>query len=210
MRTPLWKHCYGNLGSLSGVDFSDIITERFGSVCVWLSVYLIRHEYLCENVYTCLRETLGVSDVLHSSSVLTPGQTAGLTSASPLYFPHAFSLFPFLSVSFCVQLIVHFCASLFMFVRQCTCCLTIKAVDLKPGLGYVWRNMVLACVSVCVCQTGNVNHVSSSVEHSSTLSPTSLTLTLRLMCFYYGNSRGVTPRSWTKYSLRVHWCGDDM
>lgn len=35
-------------------------------------------EYLDENVRSCVRETLAVSDVLHSSSVLTPCQTAVL------------------------------------------------------------------------------------------------------------------------------------
>lgn len=93
----------------------------------------MRWSFVCV-VSTCLRMcthvTLDVTDVLHSSSVLTSVQTAGLirahthtltktvhplTSTSPVYVS---SELPFLSVCF-VYSSVHFCVSVFNFVNQC-------------------------------------------------------------------------------------------
>lgn len=51
-------------------------------------VFVTCREYLSENVCSCVKETLTVSDVLHSSSVLTPRQTAVFIwthSSSPLF-----------------------------------------------------------------------------------------------------------------------------
>ena len=47
-------------------------------------------------------------------------------------------------------LIVHLCASVLVFVYRCTCCLAIKAADLKPRLGYVTWSGTRMCVCLCV------------------------------------------------------------
>lgn len=64
---------------------------------LWLAVFVTCREYLCENVYSCVKETLSVPDVLHSSSALTPCQTAGLIWTHTSSFSRVASLFSLLS-----------------------------------------------------------------------------------------------------------------
>lgn len=109
---------------------------------LWLGVFVTCREYLCENVYSCVKETLSVPDVLHSSSALTPCQTAGLIWTHTSSFSHVASLFPSYlhsptPVSFGGGLgglfIVHLWAFLFTFTLPCKFCLGLEYVSYKSG-----------------------------------------------------------------------------
>lgn len=126
-------------------------------------------EYLCGNVYTCVRETsVRVPDVLRSSSVLKRGQTAGLIWTHTVDISTSCLSFSHLILTLCLDFSQFLCilrASAFMFSST-------KAVHLQsgPGICLTWFG-AFECVSVCVCQTGNMNHVNSMLNIPVLLSP---------------------------------------
>lgn len=177
--------CYGSLGSLSGVC-SQISFLRGLEACACLTPCVYNMLWVCvwECVHMFEKETLGVSDVLHSPSVLTSGQTAGLilTHTHTQTHRHTHGLSTLSQVLLCVlsytfsplpshlpfvlfplfRVIVHLYVSvfMFMFMHNCTCCLTVLTLNQNWD---IWCNTVHSCVCLSVLQTGNVNHV--YVEH---------------------------------------------
>lgn len=114
-----------------------------------LGVFVTRRDYLSENVCSCVRETLSVSVVLHSSSVLTPRQTAVLiwTHSSSTLFYMLLLFYHFAFVCGCLNVLN---TQPYLLWTQTSCVVTVLFVVFVVFFSF---NVLAVNQSVKLCQT---------------------------------------------------------
>ncbi len=205
METLLWKSGLPQWCRFLRFPHWEVWDRVCMTECVYDTscVFVWECVHLCERDFGCLRCS---SQFISVDTWPNSWTHKCYSSVFSLRFFLSFRpIFPSCLFPFCVQLIVQFCASVFMFVRQCTCCLTIKAVDLKPGLGYVTWHGTCMCVCVCVCLPDRkCEPCEQWCRAFQYFKPSKLDINsetnVLLLWELHG---GVTPRSWKKYSPRV-------